>query len=71
MISAFINSIFNILRDGNAVSRSLSLLMNELKIEFTLLQTNFPNSIRGKLEWTKGTLTIYIYTNRKLNLKTT
>ena len=32
-------------------------MLQKLNIEITLFETVFPNSIHGKVEWTKGTLT--------------
>ena len=32
-------------------------MLHKLNIEITLFETVFPNSIRGKVEWTKGTRT--------------
>ena len=33
-------------------------VLHKLNIEITLFETVFPNSIRGKVEWTKGTRTL-------------
>ena len=57
VISAFLYFIFNFCKLGNAVLTHLIPMLHKLNIEITLFEAVFPNSIHGRVEWTKGTLT--------------